>query len=121
MEIDPRVTRRYEVVDEDDRLWQAGLGDLVRLRTWDIFDRFLPERGRVADIGGGPGTHAAYLARSGHDVILIDPVPRHIEAATARSASQPQALFDVEKTEARHLPLAYSSVDAALLTGPPYH
>jgi len=121
MEIDPRVTRRYEVVDEDDRLWQAGLGDLVRLRTWDLFDRFLPEHGRVADIGGGPGTHAAYLARRGHDVVLIDPVPRHVEAAAARSASQPQALFDVQQAEARHLPLADGSVDAALLMGPLYH
>ncbi len=121
MEIDPRVRRRYELVDEDDRLSQPGLGDLVRLRSWDIFDRLLPERGRIADIGGGPGTHAAYLARSGHDVVLIDPVPRHVEAATARSASQPQAPFRVEEAEARNLPLADRSVDAALLMGPLYH
>jgi SAM-dependent methyltransferase len=109
------------MIDEDDRLWQPGLGDLVRLRTWDIFNRLLPERARIADIGGGPGTHAAYLARAGHDVVLIDPVPRHVEAATARSASQPQAPFRVEEAEARHLPLPDRSIDAALLMGPLYH
>jgi hypothetical protein len=31
--MDPRVRLRYETIDEDDRLWQAGLGDLVRLRA----------------------------------------------------------------------------------------
>lgn len=121
MDIDPRIRRRYELVDEDDRLWQPGHGDLMRLRTWDIFDRHLPEPCRVADIGGGPGTHAAYLARGGHDVVLIDPVPRHVERARARSASQPQAPFQSEQAEARHLPLADRSVDAALLMGPLYH
>jgi SAM-dependent methyltransferase len=121
VEIDPRVRRRYELVDEDERLWQPGLGDLVRLRTWDIFDRLLPERWCVADIGGGPGTHAAYLARKGYDVVLIDPVRRHVEAARARCASQPQAPFRVDQAEARRLPLADGSVDAALMMGPLYH
>jgi SAM-dependent methyltransferase len=121
VQIDPRVRRRYELVDEGERLRQPGLGDLVRLRTWDIFDRFLPESGRIADIGGGPGTHSAYLARRGYEVVLIDPVPRHVEAAAALSASQPQAPFQVEEAEARHLSLADGDVDAALVMGPLYH
>lgn len=121
MELDPRVRRRYELVDEDDRLWQPGPGDLVRLRTWDIFDRLLPEPVRVADIGGGPGTHAAYLARTGNEVVSFDPVPRHVEAAKARAARQPDAPFQVEQAEARNLPLPDHSVDVALLLGPLYH
>ena len=121
VEIDPRVRRRYELVDEDDRLWRPGLGDLVRLRTWDIFDRLLPGRGRIADIGGGPGTPAAYLARRGHDVVLLDPLPRHVQAATARCVSQPRAPFRVEQAEARRLPLAGGSIDAALVMGPLDH
>ena len=86
MEIDPRVRRRYELVNVDDRLWQPGLGDLVRLWTWDIFDRLLPERGCIADIGGGPGAHAVNLARAGHDVVLIDPVfaPRRVCGSALR-------------------------------------
>jgi hypothetical protein len=42
VEIDRRVARRYESIDEDARLWQPGKGDLVRLRTWDIFERSSP-------------------------------------------------------------------------------
>lgn len=63
MEIEGRVLRRYELTDEGERLWKPGLGDLVRLRTWDIFDRFLPPRGKIIDVGGGPGAHAAHLAQ----------------------------------------------------------
>lgn len=117
--MDARVRRRYEVYDEDARLWEPGLGDLVRLRTWDLFDRLLPANARVADVGGGPGTHAAYLAGRGHDVVLFDPVARHVAAARDRAASGPP--FAVGQAEARALPLATASVDAALLMGPLYH
>jgi SAM-dependent methyltransferase len=119
--MDPRVRRRYELVDEDDRLWQPGLGDLVRLRTWDIFSRLLPPRSRVADVGGGPGTHAADLATAGHDVVLFDPMPRHVDAARARAGAQSQSPFRAELAEARALPLADGSVDVVLLMGPLYH
>jgi SAM-dependent methyltransferase len=121
VDVDPRVRRRYELVDENDRLWQPGLGELVRLRTWDIFDRLLPSSSRIADVGGGPGTHAAYLAASGHDVILFDPLPHHVAAARARGAAQPHTPFRAEQAEARHLPLADASVDVVLLMGPLYH
>jgi SAM-dependent methyltransferase len=121
VEFDARVRRRYELVDEDLRLWEPGLGELVRLRTWDIFDRLLPDPERIADIGGGPGTHAAYLAGKGHDVVLIDPMPGHVAAATARADAQPEAPFRVESGEARRLPLADESIDTALLMGPLYH
>lgn len=121
MKIDSRVTARYELIDEDDRLWRPGLGDLVRLRTWDIFARFLPRHGRVLDIGGGPGTHAAYLAERGLDVLLVDPVARHVERAQARSRSQPHAPFRAELGEARRLPVADQTVDVVLLMGPLYH
>jgi SAM-dependent methyltransferase len=121
VEIDARVSRRYELYDEDARLWRPGQGDLVRLRTWDIFDRLLPQRARIADVGGGPGTHAAYLASAGHEVLLFDPVGRHVDAAKARSTAQPEAPFQAEVGDARELPLTDASVDVVLLMGPLYH
>jgi SAM-dependent methyltransferase len=121
MEIDARALRHYEQFDEDGRLWEPGLGDLTRLRTWDIFDRFLSPVGRVADIGGGPGTHAAYLAQRGHQVVLFDPVPRHVDAAAARSAAQPSAPFAAEVAEARQIPLPDSTMDTVVMMGPLYH
>lgn len=53
VEIDRRVTRRYESSDEDTRLWQPGKDDLVRLRTREIFEQFLPRSGPIVDVGGG--------------------------------------------------------------------
>jgi SAM-dependent methyltransferase len=117
MAIDPRIRRRYEVYDEDARLWAPGKGDLVRLRTWDIFDRSLPPPpARVLDVGGGPGTHAAHLAERGYTVTLVDPVERHVERATARSSH----IRAVQGT-ALHLPCADGEADAVLLMGPLYH
>jgi SAM-dependent methyltransferase len=121
MEIDRRVIRRYESIDEDARLWQPGRGDLVRLRTWDIFDRFLPPSGRVLDVGGGPGTHAAHLAARGYDVTLVDPVPRHVDLATERARDPSTASFEVLLGTAGDLPADDASVDAVLLMGPLYH
>ena len=124
-QVDPRVVARYETYDEDARLWRPGLGDLVRLRTWDIFDRFVPPGGRVLDVGGGPGTHAAHLAGRGDDVTLIDPVPRHVARARARAHAWPAdpdaAPFAVCQGDATRLPFASAGVDRVVLMGPLYH
>jgi SAM-dependent methyltransferase len=119
MEIDGRVGRYYDSTDEDARLWQSARGVLTRLRTWDILRRFLPASGRIADVGGGPGTHAAHLADAGYDVVLVDPLEHHVSAARHR-ADRGRA-FEVQLGDARELPLADDSCEAALLMGPLYH
>jgi SAM-dependent methyltransferase len=121
VDVDRRVSRRYEVSDEDERLWRPGKGDLVRLRSWDIFDRFLPAAGRILDVGGGPGTHAAHLAEQGYEVLLVDPLGRHIERAEQRSREQPGAPFGTHLGVAGDLPADDGNVDAVLLMGPLYH
>lgn len=108
------IRRYYEDTDEAGRLWDRARGELTRLRTWDLFGRFIPPASRIADVGGGPGTHAAHLAGQGHDVALIDPVPRHVEAAAA-------AGVDALLGEARVLPFDEQSFDVVLLMGPLYH
>lgn len=117
MDVDHHLTRFYEGFDEHGRLRRPGRGDLVRLRTWDLFDRFLPPGGTVADVGGATGTHAAHLADTGHDVLLVDPLTRHVEAARAYAGGR----FRVEQADARSLPLRDRSVDAVVLMGPLYH
>jgi len=118
MYVDPRVLRRYE---EDERLWQSGRGDLVRLRTWDIFSRFLPPSGRVLDVGGGPGAHAAHLADAGYEVLTLDPFTRHTNRAAARAREQHGRSFHVASAEARGIPVRDATVDVVLLMGPLYH
>lgn len=117
MDIDPRVARHYEAINEGERLTRPGLGDLVRLRTWDVFDRFLPAGGSLLDVGGATGVHSEHLAEAGYDVLLVEPVPRHVDAARARSAGR----FRVEQGVAQALPVPDASVDGVLLMGPLYH
>lgn len=117
METDRRVLRRYELDDEAGRLWRPGVGDLVRLRTWDIFGRFLPGPGRVADVGGGPGTHAKHLLDRGYEVVLVDPVRRHIDQAVELTGGRARCMLG----DARRLDLDDESFDAVLLMGPLYH
>jgi ubiquinone/menaquinone biosynthesis C-methylase UbiE len=121
METDKRVLQRYEMIDEDARLWESPRGDLVRLRTWDIFDRYLPPSGRLLDVGGGPGAHAAHLAEKGFDVLLLDPVEKHLQAARRRAASTEQRTFEVGPGDARELAVPDASLDVVLLMGPLYH
>jgi SAM-dependent methyltransferase len=121
VDVDPRVLRLYERGNEEKRLWRAGRGDLVRLRTWDIFDRFLPSGGRVLDVGGGPGTHAAHLAGRGFEVLLVDPVEGHVRRAHERAAEQPEAPFSAELGVAQKLPMKSGSCDVVLMLGPLYH
>ena len=103
MDIDSRVRDLYQVYDESARLQRPGLGTLTRLRTWDIFERYLPTVGRVADVGGGPGVHAAHLALRGYDVVLLDPVARHVAEADARSAAQPNLRSAAPRRYSRRL------------------
>lgn len=122
MAVDERVQRHYETVDEDERLWEEGRGELIRLRTWDIFARFLPPAGVVLDVGGGPGAHSAHLAGLGYQVVLIEPLAHHVEQAAARSRQRPGGPgFGVIRSDAGRLPLDDATVDAVLLMGPLYH
>lgn len=120
------VLAQYASGQEMGRLSATPKGTLTRLRTWDLFDRFLPAPpARVLDIGGGPGIHASRLARRGYAVELLDPVRAHVDQARAISAaltaSGPIPPFESRIGDACSLPYDDASADAALLMGPLYH
>ncbi|MFC0627222.1 class I SAM-dependent methyltransferase [Kribbella deserti] len=101
--------------DESARLSSTVKGRLETERLRYFLTRYLPgPAARVADIGGGPGAHAAWMIEQGHSVGLLDPVPRHIEQA--RAAGVPSILGD-----ARELPWHDETYDAVLMAGPMYH
>ena len=75
----------------------------------------LPGGSRVLDVGGGTGIHASWLARQGHEVAMLDPVPEQVEIANR------EGTFTAEVGDARSLPQEDSSVDVVLMFGPLYH
>lgn len=91
------------------------------LRTQELLrDRLPAPPARILDVGGGTGAHAAWLARDGYEVTLVDVVPAHVRAALDVAAGL-SAGFDARVGDARQLEAGPGSVDACLLLGPLYH
>ena len=90
MEADDAALRAYyERGMERERL-SDGRGDLEFTRTTEIVLRRLPAAPAiVADIGGGPGRYALWLASLWYQVEHRDLVPLHVEQLTADAAEVP--------------------------------
>lgn len=112
----------YALGFERDRL-SVGTGALELVRTQALLDRYLPPPpADVADVGGGPGRYAIWLAERGYRVHLVDPVELHLEQAKTEAKQRPMAaLASVEVGDARALRFPDQSVDVVLLLGPLYH
>jgi ubiquinone/menaquinone biosynthesis C-methylase UbiE len=122
MVIDPAIESHYGTGYERSRLFPGGHPSLEYVRTVELLDRLLPRPpARLLDVGGGPGTYAAPLARRGYQVHLVDPVPLHVEQARQAVGTGPAAGFTAAMGDARKLAEPDRSQDAALLFGPLYH
>ena len=112
----------YALGLERDRL-ASGLGALEFARTQALLERYLPPPpASIADVGGGPGRYAVWLAERGYRVHLVDAVPLHVEQALAEAGRRPGvALAGAEVGDARALRLPDASAHAVLLLGPLYH
>jgi SAM-dependent methyltransferase len=87
-------------------------------RTKEILQQRLPVApATIADIGGGPGRYALWLAELGYAVEHRDLMPAHVEQLQRSSGS----IVHTEVGDARDLNLPDSSVDAVVLLGPLYH
>jgi ubiquinone/menaquinone biosynthesis C-methylase UbiE len=106
----------YAAQDEGQRLFRFAHNRLELLRTRELLLRQLPSPPAVVlDVGGGTGVHAAWLARRGYSVQLVDLVSEHVRAAAE------DGLLTAEVGDARRLTQADASVEAVLLLGPLYH
>jgi ubiquinone/menaquinone biosynthesis C-methylase UbiE len=116
-EIDSAIQGYYgSIFDEAARLTsRSTAGKIEYLRTRELIERQLEPGARIADIGGGTGVHATWLAEAGHSVRLLDPVPAQVERAAAIGT------FEAVVGDARRLPWPDDSLDVALLLGPLYH
>ena len=116
------IVSYYEQGDQIRRL-SSGRGQLEETRIRELITRHLPATPAVIyDVGGGPGSYACWLARGGYEVHLVDPVPLHVEQASAASQTQPDhPIAGLYVGDARHLDRADDSVDVVLMLGPLYH
>ena len=112
----------YELGKEADRLGTGGPGLLEFERTKEILLRALPPAPAViADVGGGPGRYALWLAGLGYRVLHRDLVPLHVRQVTEAAGGAGPARVESALGDARDLDLADACADAVLLLGPLYH
>ena len=117
---DDAVRAYYDAGPEYERL-DSPLGVVEFERTKEILQRHLPPPpARIADIGGGPGRYAVWLASLGYQVSHRDIVPLHVEQLH-RDSDVAGLAIDARVGDARALDLPDESVDAVLLLGPIYH
>lgn len=108
--MDADILEYYDRGGEDTRLTDT----LELLRTKVLLRRYLPPEADILDVGGASGVYATWLIEQGHNVKLVDPVPRHVATARAKG-------IDAIKGDARALDEPDGSRDAVLLLGPLYH
>jgi len=78
-------------------------------------------KGKVLDIGGGPGRYSLYLASIGYDVTLVDLSKNNIEFAKNKS-KELGLNIQAYQCDARYLSeLNLSKYDNILIMGPFYH
>ncbi|HTD40455.1 MAG TPA: class I SAM-dependent methyltransferase [Mucilaginibacter sp.] len=117
--INPEIEDFYANTSEEGRL-QLGLGPLEFERNKELISKYLPKKGVIIDVGGGPGIYSEWLAGMGHVVYLIDPVEKHIKQANKRS-SKAKKPFKSLLGEAQKLELEDNIADVVILHGPLYH
>jgi ubiquinone/menaquinone biosynthesis C-methylase UbiE len=118
-EIIEHYTGKY---DETKRL-RDGFGRLERERTQELIMRYVPcHQSKVVDVGGASGIYSFHIASHGHEVHLVDIVPKHIEQAkTLASQADMPELASICIGDARHLDFPDNFADAIVMHGPLYH
>jgi SAM-dependent methyltransferase len=85
----------FEVVERDDGLVFGGGVDwyFAPFRDWWVQERRAMRlvRGRVLDVGSGPGRFATYLQEKGHPVVAMDVSPLAVDLARRRGVHDARA------------------------------
>ena len=92
--------------------------------TTHALNEYLPEHGRILDLGGGPGRYTIWLAQRGYKVVLADLSPNllHTARATIAEAGVQSKVEDILVCDACNLScFDDDSFDAVLCLGPFYH
>ena len=98
---------------------ERGLGIVEFHRTKEILARYIDGGNVIYDIGGGIGMYAAWLAKKGNEVHLIELAENAVEYAKANMMKDCQ--FIAETGNALQVNRPDESADVVLLMGPQYH
>ena len=119
MEDNEKVKNFYEIVDEDARL-EENTKEFVRSK--DIISRYLLDRNmEIADVCGGTGPYAFWLAEKKHKVHLLDLTQKLIDIAKRKGREKNITLASYTCADARELLYEDESMDLVLLMGALYH
>nr|WP_315171390.1 class I SAM-dependent methyltransferase [uncultured Flavobacterium sp.] len=110
----------YNNASEETRL-DKGMGIFEFERIKSLIEKYIPSsHSIIIDVGGGTGKYSEWLAEKGHQVHLIEPVPKHIKLALNR-ANKLKNKFSVQLGESRKLDFKNNFADLIILHGPLYH
>ena len=98
---------------------ERGLGIVEFHRTKEILLRYIDKGMVIYDIGGGIGMYAAWLAKKGNEVHLIELAESAVEYAKA--SIMQDCRFVAETGNALQVNRSDESADVVLLMGPLYH
>jgi len=120
-ELSAEILSYYQNASEPTRL-ASGPSRLEFTRTQEVIGRWLSRTPSVVlDVGGGPGTYAAWLTDLGHEVHLVDPVSQLVEYARSLRSAGGRPIASCRVGDARSLERSDRSADVVLLLGPLYH
>ncbi|MBN2443010.1 MAG: class I SAM-dependent methyltransferase [Spirochaetales bacterium] len=117
------IKEYYNQFDEENRL-TGTWGRIEFVRSQIIIQKYLKKPPAVIlDIGGAAGIYSCWLSRlDDYEVHLIDPVPKHVEAARkASSLQKDRPLTSCTIGNALDLQFEDNFADIILLMDPLYH
>lgn len=110
----------YNKASEETRL-DKGMGVFEFERIKFLIEKYLSSTPlNIIDVGGGTGKYSEWLAKKGHRVHMVEPVPKHIRQAQKRS-SRLKNHFLIYQGSSERLPFPDSFADLVILHGPLYH
>jgi S-adenosylmethionine-dependent methyltransferase len=91
--------------------------------TWRFFEKYLPEKGNILEIGCATGVYTIPLAKRGYNVTAVDLTPENIKACKKRVAVEGlKESVTCHIADARDLSsIPGKNFDVVLLMGPLYH